>query len=53
MVRIPPNTMHYLEPIGDEVALNLDIFAPPRADYMHLVEYQKDEFGAEKPRDDL
>ncbi len=44
MLRIPPNTMHYAEPVGDEVVLNLDIFAPMRADYRHLVEYQKDEF---------
>jgi quercetin dioxygenase-like cupin family protein len=39
-IRIPAGVMHYAEPIGDEVALNLDIFAPARADYAHLVEYQ-------------
>ena len=27
--------------VGDEPVLNLDIFAPLRDDYMHLVEYQK------------
>jgi quercetin dioxygenase-like cupin family protein len=45
MLRVPPNTLHYAEPIGDEVALNLDIFAPMREDYKHLVEYQGPEFG--------
>ncbi len=47
MVRVPPNTMHYVEPIGDEVALNLDVFAPIRDDYKHLVEYQAAEFANE------
>ena len=44
MLRVPPNTTHYVEPLGDEVALNLDIFAPIRRDYAHLVEYQAREF---------
>ncbi len=44
MIRIPPNVLHYAEPIGDEVALNLDVFAPLREDYRHLVEYQAGEF---------
>lgn len=48
MLRIPANTMHYAEPVGDETVLNLDIFAPLRPDYIHLVEYQADEF---KPKD--
>ena len=37
MVRVPPNVVHYAEPVGDEVCLNLDVFAPVRADYLHLV----------------
>ncbi len=44
-IRIPPNVMHYGEPIGDEPALNLDVFAPIRDDYKHLVEHQKGDFG--------
>ncbi|MDX3899324.1 MAG: cupin domain-containing protein [Sphingobium sp.] len=44
MMRIPPNVCHYAEPVGDEVALNLDIFAPIRDDYRHLIEYQRGEF---------
>ena len=42
MVRIPPDVMHHAEPVGDEVCLNLDVFAPPRADYQHLVRYLED-----------
>jgi quercetin dioxygenase-like cupin family protein len=45
MIRIPPNVVHYAEPIGDEVVLNLDVFAPLRQDYLHLVAYQADEFA--------
>lgn len=44
MLRVPAHTLHYAEPVGDEVVLNLDVFSPLRADYAHLVEYQKDEF---------
>jgi quercetin dioxygenase-like cupin family protein len=44
MLRVPPHTLHYAEPLGDEVVMNLDVFAPIRSDYAHLVEYQKDEF---------
>jgi len=40
VIRIPPNVEHYAEPFGDEPVLNLDIFAPLRKDYMHLVNYQ-------------
>ncbi|MFQ3362850.1 MAG: quercetin dioxygenase-like cupin family protein [Woeseiaceae bacterium] len=40
VIRIPPNIEHYAEPFGDEPVLNLDIFAPLREDYMHLVDYQ-------------
>ncbi len=37
LIRIPPDVVHYAEPIGDEPALNLDVFAPIRDDYRHLV----------------
>jgi quercetin dioxygenase-like cupin family protein len=47
MLRVPPHVIHYAEPIGNEVALNLDIFAPMREDYRHLVEYQAAEFVPE------
>jgi len=40
MLRVPPGVVHWAEPVGDEVCLNLDVFAPARKDYLHLVEYQ-------------
>lgn len=48
MVRIPPNAVHFGEPIGDEQVLNLDVFAPIRDDYRHLVEYQAGEFNEQE-----
>ncbi|MGE8337915.1 cupin domain-containing protein [Pseudomonas laurylsulfatiphila] len=46
MLRIPPHVVHYAEPLGDEVVMNLDVFSPLRGDYQHLVEYQANEFGS-------
>lgn len=46
MVRIPPDVVHYAEPVGEDVCLNLDVFAPVRRDYLYLVAYQ----GAEPAR---
>ena len=45
MMRIPPNVVHYAEPMGDQIALNLDVFSPIRDDYRHLIEYQESEFS--------
>lgn len=44
VVRIPPDVMHCGEPVGDEVAINLDVFAPVRDDYRHLTAYQDGDF---------
>ncbi|UYV39357.1 cupin domain-containing protein [Rhodobacteraceae bacterium D3-12] len=44
VVRIPPDVVHCGEALGGEVAVNLDIFAPARADYLHLTEYQDGDF---------
>ncbi|MCW3017205.1 MAG: cupin [Solirubrobacterales bacterium] len=33
---IPGGAVHAGEAVGDGPALNLDVFAPPRADYAHL-----------------
>jgi mannose-6-phosphate isomerase-like protein (cupin superfamily) len=41
VIRVPPNVRHYGEPIGSEPVLNLDVFAPFREDYRHLVDYQQ------------
>lgn len=45
MIRIPPHVVHYAEPIGDDVVMNLDVFSPIRDDYRHLIEYQAGEFA--------
>lgn len=44
VLRIPPDVVHCGEPVGDETAVNLDIFAPVRDDYRHLTEYQEPDF---------
>lgn len=42
---IPPLTMHRGYAMGDETTSLMEIFAPARRDYIHLVEYQKEDFG--------
>jgi quercetin dioxygenase-like cupin family protein len=39
---IPAGVEHYLEPVGEEVVVNLDVFAPARDDYMHLLDWMRD-----------
>lgn len=43
---IPANAKHTGIAVGDEVALNIDVFAPPREDYLHLVAHQDQSTGA-------
>jgi quercetin dioxygenase-like cupin family protein len=38
IMHIPAGVEHYIEPTGEEPVLNLDVFAPAREDYMHLLE---------------
>jgi quercetin dioxygenase-like cupin family protein len=38
---IPAGVEHYLEPTGDEPVLNLDVFAPAREDYLHLLDWMR------------
>lgn len=45
VLRIPPDVVHCGEPVGEEVAVNLDVFAPVRDDYRHLTEYQEADFS--------
>lgn len=45
-IRVPPHTEHYIEVKGPERVLNLDIFAPVREDYRHLLDHQKAEWEA-------
>jgi quercetin dioxygenase-like cupin family protein len=41
IMHIPAGVEHYIEPTGSEPVLNLDVFAPAREDYMHLIEAAK------------
>jgi quercetin dioxygenase-like cupin family protein len=38
---IPGGVEHSLEPIGDETVENIDVFAPARADYLHLLDWMQ------------
>jgi quercetin dioxygenase-like cupin family protein len=42
ITRIPPNVPHTGRPITRERTLNIDVFSPPRADYLYLANYQKE-----------
>ena len=41
---MPRDAEHCGAPIGDEIVMNLDVFSPIREDYLHLVEYQANDF---------
>lgn len=41
LLLIPAGVEHYIEPIGDEKVLNMDVFAPARSDYAHLLEWME------------
>lgn len=41
VVRIPSNVPHTKWPLSNKPVLNIDVFAPARADYLHLVGYQQ------------
>jgi mannose-6-phosphate isomerase-like protein (cupin superfamily) len=38
---IPAGVEHYIEPTGEEPVMNLDVFAPARSDYGHLLEWMR------------
>lgn len=42
LLLIPAGVEHYIEPLGEEVVQNIDVFAPARADYLHLLEWMDD-----------
>lgn len=44
-LRIPSGAMHTAWPKGDQVVLNVDVFAPIRSDYLFLTAHQDDEFA--------
>jgi quercetin dioxygenase-like cupin family protein len=46
---VPAGVEHYIEPTGSEPVLNLDVFAPAREDYLHLLEWMPAQLGVEAP----
>jgi quercetin dioxygenase-like cupin family protein len=38
---IPAGVEHYIEPVGEETVENIDVFAPARPDYLHLIEWMR------------
>jgi quercetin dioxygenase-like cupin family protein len=45
---IPADAPHTARLLGDEVALNVDVYAPVREDYLYLAAHQADAFGDER-----
>jgi hypothetical protein len=43
---IPAGVEHYIEPIVDETVENIDVFAPARSDYLHLLEWMRSRSNA-------
>ena len=39
IVLIPAGVDHYIEPLGEEVVKNIDVFTPCRADLAHLLDW--------------
>jgi mannose-6-phosphate isomerase-like protein (cupin superfamily) len=46
---VPAGVEHYIEPTGSEPVLNLDVFAPAREDYLHLLDWMPERLGVEAP----
>lgn len=42
---IPAGKEHYIEPVGDEVVKNIDVFAPIRSDLAHLLDWMRSGMG--------
>lgn len=45
LLLIPAGTVHYIEPRGDTPIQNLDVFAPARDDYRHLLAWMSPAAG--------
>lgn len=46
---VPAGVEHYIEPTGSKPVLNLDVFAPARQDYLHLLDWMRERLGVEVP----
>lgn len=45
VIVVPAGVEHYLEPTGRHPVVNLDVFAPVRSDYKHLLEWMAPDDG--------
>jgi len=41
IILIPAGMEHYIEPIGNEVVQNIDVFTPCRDDLAHLIDWMR------------
>jgi quercetin dioxygenase-like cupin family protein len=48
MLRVPPHTEHYIVVTGDRPVFEIDVFAPVRSDYAHLLDHQRGEWTPRK-----
>jgi quercetin dioxygenase-like cupin family protein len=39
---VPAGVEHYIEPTGTETVENIDVFAPARTDYLHLLDWMRE-----------
>jgi mannose-6-phosphate isomerase-like protein (cupin superfamily) len=39
---VPAGLEHYIEPVGDEVVQNIDVFTPCRDDLAHLIDWMRE-----------
>jgi quercetin dioxygenase-like cupin family protein len=46
---VPAGVEHYIEPTGTEPVMNLDVFAPAREDYLHLLDWMPERLGVADP----
>lgn len=49
LLRVPPNAEHYIEVTGNEPVFEIDVFAPVRSDYAHLLDHQRAEWTRVSP----
>ena len=49
LLLIPAGVLHYIEPTGDGPVRNLDVFAPARSDYHHLLAWMDTETATPSP----
>jgi quercetin dioxygenase-like cupin family protein len=39
---VPAGVEHHIEPTGSETVQNIDVFAPARSDYLHLLDWMRE-----------